>query len=57
MAPESKENKEFTRWFEQWVARLASNAAERHEASAQEASRKEEERPAPAERSKAAHAA
>ncbi len=24
MAPQEKENKEFSRWFEQWVARIQS---------------------------------
>lgn len=31
MAPESGENKEFTRWFEQWITRIQASTLHEHE--------------------------
>ena len=58
MAPESnesKENKEFTRWFEQWVTRIQSNST--YPPRPPQQSRSQEEEPPPGDPPNRARAA
>lgn len=43
MSPEAKENKEFSQWFEKWMARMQASAAHDHDPPGEQAGRETEE--------------
>lgn len=43
MSPEAKENKEFSQWFEKWMARMQASAVHDHDPPREQAVRGAEE--------------